>query len=270
MPGASHIFFGAVIGLFLYYLTKGRFSGKHVIIFTVNNYMGPDLAHLLKYMFNPIPGGYDFGNWFHDPFNFMLLAFVLAALWTFLTRFSIKGKGPLRTHFYFLDKRTISYFDCWQLIVAGGFSHFFLDFLFHPNTKWYTWILSTGDWIDYELHPDYPVPLMLPILGTFAIGITFLLLYMNFFSSAVRETKYDALKYKILVIIGFTLSVSIYMLCFIFFGPTHSAYPVVGEEADLGIFIFLSIFLFLPIVLCINSYAHFGSQYKFIRWLYTR
>lgn len=270
MPGASHIFYGAALGLLLYFLTKGRFSGRHIIILTINSYIGPDLGLAIGSLIGVFPGGEGFEDaaksFLHDPFGFLVLAAGLAVIYTLLTRLGIRKGGPLGTSFYWHnDGRRLYYFDCFQVIAAGGFSHFLLDNLFHPGTNWYLWVIGTGDWAEYT---DWM--LLAPVLGTFAIGIIFLGFYMILFSSVVQNSKYIALKFKILTVIGFAVSVSVYILFFMLFGPTHSGYPAVAEEADLGIIIFLSIFLFLPLILCINSYQRYGSQrYALIHRFYS-
>ena len=239
-----------------------------MIIFTINNYIGPDIVIIIGKIIELITGNESYGDLFietfHDPFMFIIIALILAIIYTFLTKLGIRRGGILGIEFYILKGRTLKYFDCFQIILAGGFSHFFLDNLFHPNTNWYVWVMSTGDWIKYD-NPS----LMIPILGTIAIGFGWVFLYIISFSSVVKNSKYNKVRYKILIIIGFTISISLYIIYFMIFGPTHSGYPAVGEEADLGIFVFISIFLILPIILCINSYEHFGNNISIIRKLYS-
>ncbi|MBD3227916.1 MAG: hypothetical protein GF329_06980 [Candidatus Lokiarchaeota archaeon] len=154
------------------------------------------------------------GRFFHDPFGFMVLAVLVALIWTYLTKYSIKKGGLIGIKSVWRKERSIKYFDCYQIIVAGGFSHFLLDYLFHPNTNWYEWVMSTGDWIHGESNPG---PSQLPMIGTFAIGIIWIVFMMIIYSPAVKNTLFEKLYMKILSVVGFALSVSIYILFFIIY-----------------------------------------------------
>lgn len=267
----AHLFYGAAIGLLLYYLTKGRFSSNHVIIITVNSYIGPDLAWLIRGVVHlfPFPGweqlGNELGSFFHDPFRFMLLALLLAVIYSYLTKLGIEKGGKIGIHIHTEKGRPLKYLDCYQVIVAGGLSHFLLDYLFHPNTDWYVWVMGTGDWLSYPAEQWY---LMLPVIGTAIIVICFAVAFLIILSKAVKDTKFDKFIFKVLVFAVFVVAMSAYLLFWMFFGPTQSSYPAVSEEADYGIFVFFSIFIFVPLALCINSYERFGQDNKYINWIY--
>ncbi|RVW52836.1 hypothetical protein CK203_076576 [Vitis vinifera] len=116
--------------------------------------------------------------------------------------------------------------QCLLLISAGSLSHFFLDHLFEENghSSMYTWILSTGWWKNRApVNPDAVV-----VVGFLCASLIGGFMYINS---------------------------QIYWV-----NPRRAA---VGEEADLGVLVFLAIYFFLPHTFCImsmNPKDHFDME----------
>ena len=141
----------------------------------------------------------------------------------------------------------------------------------------YTWILSTGWWVSRApIDPD--AVLVVAVLCTSLIGG---FIYINRYSFGVMEANY----YIVLRVIPMRLVSDTYLLLFCRVKPSKSLKiqyrqslkliiviaflyglwcasqiylvnprrPAVGEEADLGVLVFLFMYFFLPHYLCIAS-----------------
>ncbi|KAG4378732.1 hypothetical protein GLYMA_17G091200v4 [Glycine max] len=187
--------------------------------------------------------------------------------------------------------------QCFLLISAGSFTHFFLDHLFEkwlqrslskallimsyimPSNKayptpmslqpcWgasfirfsnillfinqengktttYTWILSTGWWQSRApVNPDAVVVVV--FLCACLIGGFFYLNRANASNSMMKKS-YQSMLLVMSIACLYCLwcAIQIYWI-----SPPR---PAVGEEADLGVLVFLAIYFFLPYGLCIMS-----------------
>ncbi|XP_017973858.1 PREDICTED: uncharacterized protein LOC18603872 isoform X2 [Theobroma cacao] len=137
--------------------------------------------------------------------------------------------------------------QCLLLISAGSLSHFFLDHLFEENghSSMYTWILSTGWWINRApVNPDAVI--VVGLLCTCLIG-GFIYINRTRLTKSTRKQSYQSM--KLILIIA-----SLYCLwCASQVYWVNPRRPAVGEEADLGVLVFLATYFFLPHCLCILS-----------------
>ncbi|KAJ1439041.1 hypothetical protein SESBI_02819 [Sesbania bispinosa] len=199
MPGPGpHLMYAMGSGLALTSVTNGRFSPHHTLTYTANAFFGPDIGSFSEWL-GSLGGSADtagsaVAHLIHHPLYYILiLGLPLSFLYSRISSYLV--------HKHLLDsvsKAPLTRMQCFFLISAGSFTHFFLDDLFEENgkTTTYTWILSTGWWEGRA--PNNP----------------------------------DAV-------------IVIYWI-----NPRR---PAVGEEADLGVLVFLATYFFLPYGLCIMS-----------------
>ncbi|KAJ6375578.1 hypothetical protein OIU77_000540 [Salix suchowensis] len=137
--------------------------------------------------------------------------------------------------------------QCFLLVSAGSFSHFFLDHLFEENgqSTVYTWILSTGWWKNRApVNPD----------AVFVVGFLCTCLIGGFiYLNRVRPLKSSRIQsYKSLKLV--LIIASLYCVwCGSQIYMVNPRRPAVGEEADLGVLVFLATYFFLPHWFCIMS-----------------
>lgn len=137
--------------------------------------------------------------------------------------------------------------QCFLLIAAGSLSHFFLDHLFEENghSTMYTWILSTGWWKGRApINPDAVF-----VVGLLCICLIGGFVYINRVKHAKSVTETSNQSFFLILVIA-----TLYcMWCASQIYLRNPPQPAIGEEADLGVIIFLAIYLFLPHGLCVLS-----------------
>ncbi|XP_076912253.1 uncharacterized protein LOC143570503 [Bidens hawaiensis] len=137
--------------------------------------------------------------------------------------------------------------QCLLLVSAGSLSHFFLDHLFEENghSTVYTWILGTGWWKGHApVNPDAVVVVGF-LCGCLIIGF----IRINRMKGERNIRKQSGNSVKLLITIA-----SMYcMWCASQIYLVDPPRPAVGEEADLGVILFLAVYFFLPHSLCIMS-----------------
>nr|MDO8083216.1 hypothetical protein [Candidatus Sigynarchaeum springense] len=119
IPGVGHLFFGLAVVAGLLYITRNKMNHKVLFIFFVNNYLGPDVAHV-------------FWNEGHMLVGFIIFAIPLSLFYSYLSRFSLHKTE----HFVDLfddGRREINWKNAFYATVAGGIMHRFIDFLFHDS-----------------------------------------------------------------------------------------------------------------------------------------
>lgn len=119
MPGIGHLVYGLAMVAGLLYISKNKMNHKVLFIFFVNNYLGPDAAHVYWG-----PG--------HTLLGFIAFAIPLSLFYSYLSRFSIQKTR------HFIDvvddgKREVNWKNAFYATVAGGITHRMIDFLFHPG-----------------------------------------------------------------------------------------------------------------------------------------
>jgi hypothetical protein len=137
--------------------------------------------------------------------------------------------------------------QCFLLIAAGSLSHFFLDHLFEENghSTMYTWIISTGWWkTRADVNPDAVV-----VVSFLCVSLIAGFIYINRAKGIKSGRKQVNQTMGLLVVVA-----SLYSLwCATQIYLVNPRRPAVGEEADLGVLVFLAIYFFLPHCLCIIS-----------------
>ncbi|MEX2682133.1 MAG: hypothetical protein Q6373_011065 [Candidatus Sigynarchaeota archaeon] len=259
MPGTAHIVFNLGLSLFLYKATRGKFSIKHAIIFTVNSLVGPDMFGFL-----------DWGNqayWFFHGYGWIVAAIPLAFAWSIFTKFSLQWVPFKVTKRDPAKEAIITIPEVFCLVAAGGLLHLFIDIIGHPPTAsypggpydipwgaiwfgndwWFSMdsILATGRFPcgNYYGYPEY-LPYLVSVL---AITLLLMMFVMQ------RSSKHFQIASVIVILAG------IAPLLIAFVGPLLSgsepmAYHLTGGEADLGVDVFIGLFFFVPLVLLWMSY----------------
>lgn len=248
MPGPGpHMMYALGSGLGLMGVSGGRFGPHHCLTYAINAFFGPDVGSFTEWLTSTVGLGSTVGavaeDLVHHPFYYpLILGLPLSLLYSSASRFALK-RG-------FLDSSSgvpLSKWQCFLLISAGSLSHFFLDHLFEENghSTMYTWILSTGWWIDRApINPDAVI-----VVGFLCTCLIAGFVYINRVKSPKSIKTQHIQSVKLILTIG-----CLYCLwCVSQIYVVTPRRPAVGEEADLGVLVFLSIYFFTPHYLCIKS-----------------
>ena len=135
--------------------------------------------------------------------------------------------------------------DAWELVVAGGLSHFFLETLFEENgnTELYRLIISTGSFDSNEIPP-----LTIVLVGSTCILVLYI--FLKGFARNEKNTNHQAQ-----IVMRNLLRLSLVYILYCAVSKFMFSRSPVGEEADLGVMLFLGVFHFLPIYLCFRCAA---------------
>lgn len=258
MPGPGpHMMYALGSSLGLMSTSNGRFSPHHSLAYAINAFFGPDLGSFSEWLTSTLGFGHSFGSALadviHDPFFYIvILGLPLSFLYSWLSRVLLQ-RG-------FLDSVSgvpLTRRQCLLLISAGSLSHFFLDHLFEENghSSMYTWILSTGWWKNRApVNPDAVV-----VVGFLCASLIGGFIYINRLKPSKSINKQTSQSVKLIAIIA-----TLYCLwCasqIYWVNPRRAA---VGEEADLGVLVFLAVYFFLPHTFCImsmNPKDHFDME----------
>ncbi|KAL6281151.1 hypothetical protein ACE6H2_018032 [Prunus campanulata] len=271
MPGPGpHLMYAMGTGLALTTLSNGRFSPHHTLFYTINAFFGPDIGSFSEWLESILGFGFSskLADLIHHPFYYVLFpGLPLCFLYSWVSRVLLQRR--LLDSFSGVSKLSVSSpclvadkmygdgksFDlvpltrqqCWFLVSAGSFSHFFLDHLFEENghSKMYTWILSTGWWKGRApVNPDAVV-----VVGLLCIVLIGGFIYINRVKphKSINKQSYQSVTLISIVAILYCL------WCASQIHWVNPRRPAVGEEADLGVLVFLAIYFFLPHLLCILS-----------------
>jgi hypothetical protein len=239
MPGIAHVFLGALIALILYNFNSAKFTRKHAFIFTINSYLGPDLAGIIG-----IGSGYALG---HSVLGWPIWCLWMIPVYSFLTRFRLDEK-----HLQLQDegpdsKLRLNWLQTYLLVVAGGLFHFTVDITVEKKNIWSLgiednpWKISIDTFIQ-SLHYTRPAT---PFVGEIAIILVITMFFL--FNYGMRQA--DEGKSKIFINFLVVLSVILYIFLSLIFGINN----VAGNEPDLGAMIYFSVFICLPFGLCLLS-----------------
>lgn len=231
------------------HVSNGRFSPQHCLFYAANAFLGPDIGSFAEWLFSVLGGGrldalgsFAMDAIHHPLYYILLLGLPFSLLYCSLSRFFLQ-RGLLDT----ISGVPLTRWQCFLLVCAGSLSHFFLDHLFEENghSSMYTWILSTGWWKSRApINPDAVV-----VVGLLCSCLIGGFIYINRVKPGKSITTQTSESMKlILVIIGLYC---LWCISQIYWrNPPH---PAVGEEADLGVLVFLTIYFFLPHSCCILS-----------------
>jgi len=149
MPSAAHIFAGLVVGLLLYQVSQKKFTPYHIMLFSVQGIIGPDLGWLFP--------SDNVAHFFHSTFGFAVVALALAIPFLYLGR---AIKVPLR------------YSDTYKLTVAGGLVHTCIDGLGHWNSVQGlgSFSLFSFDVVEYFFQTPKGLGIFAGSLGIFVLG----------------------------------------------------------------------------------------------------
>eukprot|EP00271_Cylindrocystis_brebissonii_P011837 TRINITY_DN29804_c0_g1_i1.p1 TRINITY_DN29804_c0_g1~~TRINITY_DN29804_c0_g1_i1.p1 ORF type:complete len:269 (+),score=17.73 TRINITY_DN29804_c0_g1_i1:175-981(+) len=248
MPGPGvHILYPLAIGLGLKHLTLGRFTIYHCMVYTLNAVVGPDIGPVSEWLLKkaaPEVGSRIMAAVHHPVGYTVTMGAPLAFFYWWLSWWLMASGGRF-------EKTGMKFSQCLLLITAGSLSHFFLDTLFEENgsTPLFRWILSTGYWRgEAPLYPDSCLIIALLCL-TLLGGV----MYLN---SRFHRKRIFNLSDTVQSIIFLAIIATLYCAwcAYNLYGLSFAARrPPVGEEADLGVIVFLATFVFLPHILCLLS-----------------
>nr|AFK49218.1 unknown [Lotus japonicus] len=132
MPGPGpHLMYAMGSGLALTTSTNGRFSPHHTLFYTVNSFFGPDIGSFSEWLGSLLGGPADtvgsaVADLIHHPLYYILiLGFPLCVLYSWISAFLIQ-----RHLLDSVSRVPLTRMQCFYLISAGSFTHFFLDHLF--------------------------------------------------------------------------------------------------------------------------------------------
>nr|XP_043617714.1 uncharacterized protein LOC122589485 [Erigeron canadensis] len=248
MPGPGpHMMYALSTGVGLMSISNGRFSPHHCIIYSLNAFFGPDIGSFAEWLTSTIGLAGLFGSsvetYIHDPFFYtLILGIPFSLLYTRVSKFFVS-----KSYLDSISGVGLSVKQCLLLISAGSLSHFFLDHLFEENghSTMYTWILSTGWWEGRApVNPDAVV-----VIGLLCTCLIIGFIRINRIKPEKSIRKQSINSTKLIIVIA-----SLYCVWCVsqiyFVNPPR---PAVGEEADLGVILFLAVYFFLPHSLCIMS-----------------
>jgi hypothetical protein len=257
-----HIGFALGFGALIMVSTKGSFTATHCLLLALNGFFGPDIGSFISFCFTvtfPIIADQAM-TWIHHSVGYIvIIAPVMAILSSKLSRKIINWKYKKS---FTIDLENVdieqtnrdavplNMKDCYLLSVAGCLLHFQLDHIFEENgqDKFYRWILSTG-YFTRPTPPLSPVSVIFVGLSTLALFLGFAWIHL-FSSSISKQSLTIRLKYTFtLFLIVFSVYISFLIISQMIMGNI----AVVGEEADLGVLVFIVGFHFLPFILCLLS-----------------
>ncbi|XP_020081981.1 uncharacterized protein LOC109705633 isoform X2 [Ananas comosus] len=234
MPGpGAHMMYALGAGAGLMRVSRGRFGPHHCLVYAANAFLGPDLGSFAEWLssssssFARSVGSLAMSAIHHPLYYPLLLGLPLSLLYSSLS---------LR-------------------LLRSGLLHSPSGENGHSST--YTWVLSTGWWKGpAPINPDAVV--VVGLLCTFLIGG---FIYIN----RVKHEKSIISKSNQSLRLVLGIAILYCMWCASQIYLRNPPQPAIGEEADLGVIIFLGIYFFLPhsfLILSMNQrdYADGSDQ----------
>lgn len=245
MPSIAHLVMGGIIAICLYYISEGRFSKTHVFILFLSNYVGPDVGWVLGV-----------GRFTHSLLFWPLFALLLAYIYHYFTRFTIKIDGLKNIEIIDLEYHKLKYINTYFLVLAGGIMHLYLDGIMNKQgefriipqllfiSKAYTWKLE--DIIKFGFNGILPVYFLISMIIGFSLILGFIFVYIWFLKENSKKSGIIVICY----IIGF-------LIFFYLVGSVATMF-----HPDGGAIIYISIFWGSPIILCVLSTKDFDIILK--------
>jgi hypothetical protein len=257
-----HIGYALGFGTLIMASTKGSFTVIHCLLLALNGFVGPDIGTFLSWCFTvtfPVIGDLAM-TWIHHSVGYIVIIAPLIAILSSRLSRKLINCNSMNTDLVHVDSEQmnrnsmfLSVKDCYLLSVAGCLLHFQLDYIFEEDgeNNFYRWILSTG----YFIKPTPPLsPFSVIFVGLTTFALVFGFAWIHLFSSNLsKECLTIRLKYTFtLFLVVFSLYLSFLIIAQIILRKK----AVVGEEADLGVLIFIIGFQFLPFLLCLLSISN--------------
>lgn len=245
MSGPTHFVFGFGLGLLFYFLTERKFSARHVIIFGINNWYGPDFGVILCRVLDACGVNSDLAwaigvetihSYIFWPFFALLMTWPWHAWFKWELHIPKRGQNIWTK----LDRSPLSFVQTFKLIVAGGYLHFFVDDTL-PVHYFAGRVLSLGVWKGASIHWS------LLITGFITFIYVFLLIW--FLHSAYwtpRKQWNNLFRLFLLYIVANTA-------LFTYFYITTGVTMAVGDEIDYGLNIWLLVMFFAPLYIAAST-----------------
>ncbi|EPS62855.1 hypothetical protein M569_11932, partial [Genlisea aurea] len=132
MPGPGpHMVYALGSGQLLMRVSGGQFGPHHCLFYAINAFFGPDIGSFAEWLLSSNLGlgrvlGSSIETWIHDPFMYaVILGIPLAWAYSSASGFLLR-RGILDS----FSGVNLPLRQCFLLVSAGSFSHFFLDHLF--------------------------------------------------------------------------------------------------------------------------------------------
>ena len=252
MPSAFvHIGFNLGYGALIMLATKGSFTPMHCLVLAFNGFLGPDIGSVLHWYFestSPTLAHYSI-QIVHNALGYMvLIAPWLSLILFYLSKriFTFKSSNESVE----ISSRPLTYKECYYLSIAGCLFHFNIDHLFEENGNdaFFRWILSTG----YFTQPTPPISLLsITIISSLALCLVYGFVWIHISSTYIAKQAFHIrMKYTFDL---FMMIFGIYLVYLYISQTILNQVAVVGEEADLGVMVFIVVFHFAPILLCLRT-----------------
>nr|KJB37000.1 hypothetical protein B456_006G187000 [Gossypium raimondii] len=220
MPGPGpHLMYAMSSGLALTHLTRGRFSPHHTLTYTLNAFFGPDIGSFSEWLTSVLfldssVLAFLADSIHHPVYYVLILGLPLCLFYSWASGILVK-----RSLLDSVSGVPLSRKQCLLLISAGSFSHFFLDHLFEENVGFLCTCLIGG------------------FIYINRVGLP----------KSTRKQSYQSMKLIMIIasLYSFWCASQTYW--------ANPRRPAVGEEADLGVLVFLATYFLLPHGLCILS-----------------
>ncbi len=239
MPTVVHAIFGGILGLFAYLVSRNSprvFNERMVIVFALNAFIGPDLIKIPRIFIAPAdPVLLALDQYLHSVFGWITWSFGIALLFWQLA--NVRARYP----------ESITYFNSVKLVMGAGFTHLGLDILDlsqegYGSLSVFPWDPSTAINLD-TFHTGWYFTDGILDIGSRRLGAALLLgtgllflAMLVYFLVKKRDVKRS--------IIGASIFVAIIIAMIALFGS-----EIVYDEHDLGYFVYMSLFLFVPLAL---------------------
>ncbi len=239
MPTVVHAIFGGILGLFAYLVSRNSprvFNERMVIVFALNAFIGPDLIKIPRIFIAPAdPVLLALDQYLHSVFGWITWSFGIALLFWQLA--NVRARYP----------ESITYFNSVKLVMGAGFTHLGLDILDlsqegYGSLSVFPWDPSTAINLD-TFHTGWYFTDGILDIGSRRLGAALLLgtgllflIMLVYFLVKKKDVKRS--------IIGASIFVAIIIAMIALFGS-----EIVYDEHDLGYFVYMSLFLFVPLAL---------------------
>ena len=241
MPSIAHLVLGGVIALCFYYISDGKFTKTHAFIFFLSSYLGPDVGWVLG-----------IGHFTHSLLFWPLFAVVLAFIYHYFTRFTIKIDGIKNIEIIDLEGHKLHFLNTYLLVLAAGILHNYLDGIMNKvgefriipqlplNNEELSWTL--GDLIKFGEEGVLQINFLIAI----SIGVTLIFGFIFVFIWFLKKNSKTNAIIVCIYIVGFV----------IFFYLAGSI--ITTFHPDGGAIIYVSIFWAVPLILCVLSTREFN------------